>query len=234
MRGTPHNRRYFSFHVIFLESRLCSRRFCSCWRMLLMSLLLGLKSERVSIMKHAVKSSFKTGLYISLRRSIIETPVYLLTKTGFQPSNRRSLLLRRWSWTTVAEFIDSDWGDKVNSSCSLAGRYNNPMPEFTLSPSRRSMNFSERDKKQTMKLRKILKNWFQTQWCSSIRLSNLRALIWTLLFDMFRGGSNAPFIRSHWGTMVVFPHFYPMRVSEEQVCIYIFRQNPVLTTLHLR
>jgi hypothetical protein len=33
---------------------------------------------------------------------------------------------------------------------------------------------------------------------------------------------------------VVFPDFQPMRVSEETVCIYLFRQNPVLTSLHVR
>jgi hypothetical protein len=41
----------------------------------------------------------------------------------------------------VAEFIDSDWGDKVNSGIGLShqparlhelvGRYDNPMPELT-------------------------------------------------------------------------------------------------------
>jgi hypothetical protein len=47
---------------------------------------------------------------------------------------------------TVAEFIDPDWGDKVNSGPMglsyrparlhwLAGRFDNPMPELTLSPS---------------------------------------------------------------------------------------------------
>jgi hypothetical protein len=40
----------------------------------------------------AVKSSFETGLQISLSRSIIETPISLLTKLGFHASNRRSLL----------------------------------------------------------------------------------------------------------------------------------------------
>jgi hypothetical protein len=50
----------------------------------------------------------------------------------------------------VAEFIGPDWGDIVNSGKvltyrpamlhGLAGRYDNPMLEFTLSPSQRSMN----------------------------------------------------------------------------------------------
>ncbi len=44
----------------------------------------------------------------------------------------------------VAEFINPDWGDKVNFGIGLsyrparlhglAGRYDNPMPELTLSP----------------------------------------------------------------------------------------------------
>ncbi len=72
-------------------------------------------------------------------------------------------LLPRWcdiifvclavSWNErppVAKFIDPDWGDKVNSGLSyrparlheLAGRYDNPMPESTLSPSHGSMNSS--------------------------------------------------------------------------------------------
>jgi hypothetical protein len=33
---------------------------------------------------------------------------------------------------------------------------------------------------------------------------------------------------------VVLPDFQPMRVSEEPVCINLFRQNPVFTSLHLR
>ena len=41
-------------------------------------------------------------------------------------------------------------------------------------------------------------------------------------------------IPSHRGTSVVFPDFQPMRVSEEPVCIYLFQQNPVFTSLHLR
>ncbi len=46
---------------------------------------------------------------------------------------------------SVAEFIVPDWGDKVNSGIRLsylpamlhrlAGRYDNPMPESTISPS---------------------------------------------------------------------------------------------------
>jgi hypothetical protein len=48
------------------------------------------------------------------------------------------------------KFVDPNWGDKVNSGMGLsyrparlhglAGRYNNPMPEFALSPSHGSMN----------------------------------------------------------------------------------------------
>jgi hypothetical protein len=41
-------------------------------------------------------------------------------------------------------------------------------------------------------------------------------------------------IWSHRGAKVVSPDFQPMRVSEEPVCIDIFRQNPVFTSLHLR
>jgi hypothetical protein len=50
----------------------------------------------------------------------------------------------------VAEFIDPDWGDKVNSGTGLsyrparrhglAGRYDKPKPELTLSPSHGSKN----------------------------------------------------------------------------------------------
>ena len=46
--------------------------------------------------------------------------------------------------------------------------------------------------------------------------------------------SHAPSIRSHRGTYEVFPDFQPMRISEEPVCIYLFRQNPFFTSLHLR
>jgi hypothetical protein len=31
-----------------------------------------------------------------------------------------------------------------------------------------------------------------------------------------------------------FPDFQPIRVSEDPVCIYLFRQKPVFTSLHLR
>ncbi len=46
--------------------------------------------------------------------------------------------------------------------------------------------------------------------------------------------SHAPSIPSHRGTKVVWPDFQPMRVPEEPVCIDIFRQNPVFTSLHLK
>ncbi len=50
----------------------------------------------------------------------------------------------------VAEFLDPGWGDKVDSGIGLSyrlagllrlvGRYDNPMPESTLSPSQGSTN----------------------------------------------------------------------------------------------
>ncbi len=46
--------------------------------------------------------------------------------------------------------------------------------------------------------------------------------------------SHAPSIRSHRGTKVVWPDFQPMRVPEEPVCIDLFRQNPVFTSMHLK
>ncbi len=46
--------------------------------------------------------------------------------------------------------------------------------------------------------------------------------------------SHAPSLQSHRGTKVVWPDFQPMRVPEEPVCIDIFRQNPVFTSLHLK
>ncbi len=46
--------------------------------------------------------------------------------------------------------------------------------------------------------------------------------------------SHAPSIQSHRGTEVVWPDFQPMRVPEEPVCIDLFRQNPVFTSLHLK
>jgi hypothetical protein len=52
---------------------------------------------------------------------------------------------------TVAEFIDPDWGDNVNSGIGLSyrparlhglpARYDNPMPELTSSPSHGSIEF---------------------------------------------------------------------------------------------
>jgi hypothetical protein len=59
-----------------------------------------------------------------------------------------SLILSGFS--PVAEFIDPDLGDKVNSGIGLSyrltrlngmsGRYDNLMPELTLSPGKGSMN----------------------------------------------------------------------------------------------
>jgi hypothetical protein len=46
--------------------------------------------------------------------------------------------------------------------------------------------------------------------------------------------SRAPSIRSHRGIKVVWPDFQPMRVPEEPVCVHLFRQKPVFTSLHLK
>ncbi len=52
--------------------------------------------------------------------------------------------------------------------------------------------------------------------------------------DFARVRSHAPSIQSHRGTKVVWPDFQPMRVLEEPVCIDLFRQNPVFTSLHFK
>ncbi len=57
------------------------------------------------------------------------------------------------------------------------------------------------------------------------------------LWDRMEGTwlrSHAPSIRSHRGTKVVWSDFQPMRVPEEPVCIQLFRQNPVFTSLLLK
>jgi hypothetical protein len=46
--------------------------------------------------------------------------------------------------------------------------------------------------------------------------------------------SHAPSIRSHRGIKVDWPDFQPMRVPEEPVCVHLFRQKPVFTSLHLK
>ncbi len=46
--------------------------------------------------------------------------------------------------------------------------------------------------------------------------------------------SHAPSIRSHRGTKVVWPDSQPMRVPEEPVCVHLFRQKPVFTSLLLK
>ncbi len=53
-----------------------------------------------------------------------------------------------------------------------------------------------------------------------------REMIWAWV------NSHAPSIRSHKGNICkwFFPDFQPMRVSEEPVCIDLFRQNPVFTS----
>ncbi len=46
--------------------------------------------------------------------------------------------------------------------------------------------------------------------------------------------SHAPSIRSHRGIKVVWPDLQPMRIPEEPVCVRLFRQKPVFTSLHLK
>ncbi len=52
--------------------------------------------------------------------------------------------------------------------------------------------------------------------------------------NLYRVHSHAPSIRSHRGIKVVWPDFQPMRVPEEPVCVHLFRQKPVFTSLHLK
>ncbi len=59
-------------------------------------------------------------------------------------------------------------------------------------------------------------------WCDSVQCT------------LYRVRSHAPSIQSHRGTKVVWPDIQPMRVPEEPVCIDLFRQNPVSTSLHLK
>ncbi len=59
---------------------------------------------------------------------------------------------REGTMTTVAKFIAPDWEDKVDSGIGLsyrlamlhrlAGRYDIPMPELTLSPQSETMNLA--------------------------------------------------------------------------------------------
>ncbi len=51
---------------------------------------------------------------------------------------------------------------------------------------------------------------------------------------VIRVHSHAPSIRSHRGIKVVWPDFQPMRAPEEPVCVHLFRQKPVFTSLHLK
>ncbi len=46
--------------------------------------------------------------------------------------------------------------------------------------------------------------------------------------------SHAPSIRSYRGTKVVWPDFQRIRVPVQPVCIDLFRQNPVFTSLQLK
>ncbi len=52
--------------------------------------------------------------------------------------------------------------------------------------------------------------------------------------NTYRVHSHAPSIRSHGRIKVVWPDFQPMRVPEEPVCVHLFRQKPVFTSLHLK
>jgi hypothetical protein len=82
----------------------------------------------------AVPGSFPYAWHTA--RKTTGPPVYLWTRVRYK--------------STVAEFIDPWLGDEVNpgmgltyrpaNPCSLAGRYDNPMPELTLSPQSESMS----------------------------------------------------------------------------------------------
>ncbi len=76
---------------------------------------------------------------------------------------------------------------------------------------------------------------FQSFWASKPKVAffgSIRILSFFTAFSKVR--SHAPSIRSHRGTKVVWPDIQPMRVPEEPVCIDLFRQNPVFTSLHLK
>ncbi len=62
--------------------------------------------------------------------------------------------------------------------------------------------------------------------------SSSSCIIQIVFIHFTRAHSHAPSIRSHRGKKVVWPDFQLMRVSEEPVCIYLLRQNPVFTSLH--
>ncbi len=77
----------------------------------------------------------------------VQFPLSIIHIAPFPPSPPRSLahLESGHSGTSVAKFIVPDWGDKVDSGIGLsyrparrlhrlAGRYDHPMPESTLSP----------------------------------------------------------------------------------------------------
>jgi hypothetical protein len=79
----------------------------------------------------------------------------------------------------------------------------------------------------------LLKTWYASRFRKIINnpppfFDNL------LYFSKTRVHSHAPSIQSYRGTKVVSPDFQPMRVPEEPVCIDLFRQNPVFTSLHLK
>ncbi len=80
----------------------------------------------------------------------------------------------------------------------------------------------------------ILKSYLTSRCTHSTKQVLLRHGYCISLPESIASG-HAPSVRSHRGTYTsVFPDFQPMKVSEEPVCIYLFRQNPVFTSLHLR
>ncbi len=68
----------------------------------------------------------------------------------------------------------------------------------------------------------------------SFRIHNTGCCFWVQAWVFYGVHSHAPSIRSHRGIKVVWPDFQPMRVAEEPVCVHLFRQKPVFTSLHLK
>ena len=74
-----------------------------------------------------------------------------------------------------------------------------------------------------------------------VLMIDLERDLWTGFLSGFYGAWHAYWVHSQAppfgpieGQKWFFPVFLPIRVSEEPVCIYLFRQNPFFASLHLR
>ncbi len=118
------------------------------------------------------------------------------------------------------------WRENPIDQSEAGSRCSQPMAMYRLS--RWEAGFSPPPPEQL-----ILGHKHGSSECN-LYLSCSNSLSLYVMLPSHRVHSHAPSIRSHRGIKVVWPDFQPMRVAEEPVCVHLFRQKPVYTSLHLK